>query len=189
MGTPRRAGVSSFGISGTNAHVILEQPPPRWRWPEAPGGQTESEDIAVGCGAVGGVGASPVSALAAQAGRLLGVGCALMRGWIRVDVGCSLARRARRLSIARWWSVRIAPALMAGLAGLAGWLSGCWCGGQGRAGSVGKTVMVFPGQGAQWVGMGRELLDASPVFAEQMRRVLRRWGRGWSGRCWMWCVG
>ncbi|EPQ76894.1 Malonyl CoA-acyl carrier protein transacylase [Mycobacterium marinum MB2] len=40
----------------------------------------------------------------------------------------------------------------------------------GQAAAVGKTVLVFPGQGAQWTGMGRQLLDESPVFAERMRR-------------------
>ncbi|WP_431784975.1 acyltransferase domain-containing protein, partial [Streptomyces chumphonensis] len=33
---------------------------------------------------------------------------------------------------------------------------------------AGKSVFVFPGQGAQWVGMAVELLDASPVFAERL---------------------
>ncbi|KJY17013.1 hypothetical protein VR46_45045, partial [Streptomyces sp. NRRL S-444] len=32
----------------------------------------------------------------------------------------------------------------------------------------GKVVWVFPGQGSQWAGMGRELLDSSPVFAERI---------------------
>ena len=40
----------------------------------------------------------------------------------------------------------------------------------GRAQPVGKTVLVFPGQGSQWVGMGAQLLDTSPVFAEHLRR-------------------
>ncbi|WP_225844202.1 acyltransferase domain-containing protein, partial [Streptomyces albus] len=39
----------------------------------------------------------------------------------------------------------------------------------GVAGPVGRTVFVFPGQGAQWAGMAVELMAASPVFAERMR--------------------
>ncbi|NSL43588.1 acyltransferase domain-containing protein, partial [Streptomyces sp. 8P21H-1] len=36
-------------------------------------------------------------------------------------------------------------------------------------GEPGGTVFVFPGQGAQWVGMGVELMRASPVFAGHLR--------------------
>ncbi|WP_131733087.1 acyltransferase domain-containing protein, partial [Actinomadura formosensis] len=42
----------------------------------------------------------------------------------------------------------------------------------------GKVVWVFPGQGAQWAGMGRELLDSSPVFAERVAEcaaALEQW--------------
>ncbi len=46
----------------------------------------------------------------------------------------------------------------------------------GRAGAVGKTVFVFPGQGSQWVGMGTQLLDSSTVFAEQMQRCEKALG-------------
>ncbi|MCV7145895.1 acyltransferase domain-containing protein, partial [Mycobacterium riyadhense] len=59
--------------------------------------------------------------------------------------------------------------LAAGLAGVAGGEPGVGVV-LGRAGSVGKTVLVFGGQGSQWVGMGRQLLEVSAVFAEQMRR-------------------
>nr|AXL06718.1 polyketide synthase [uncultured bacterium] len=46
------------------------------------------------------------------------------------------------------------------------------------SGPPGKLVWVFPGQGTQWVGMGRELLDSSPVFAERISEcaaALERW--------------
>ncbi|MFH7600687.1 acyltransferase domain-containing protein, partial [Streptomyces racemochromogenes] len=38
----------------------------------------------------------------------------------------------------------------------------------GSAGAPGSVVWVFPGQGSQWAGMGRELLDSSPVFAARI---------------------
>src|SRR5262249_10488928 len=43
----------------------------------------------------------------------------------------------------------------------------------GVARTPGKTVFVFPGQGAQWVGMGAELLDASPVFRDRYQECAR----------------
>ncbi|MGP4053184.1 acyltransferase domain-containing protein, partial [Streptomyces sp. 2A115] len=46
------------------------------------------------------------------------------------------------------------------------------------SGVPGKVVWVFPGQGSQWVGMGRELLDSSPVFAERIAEcaaALEQW--------------
>ena len=59
--------------------------------------------------------------------------------------------------------------LLAGLAGLAAGEPGANTV-VGRAQAVGKTVLVFPGQGSQWVGMGAELLDTSKVFADHMQR-------------------
>jgi polyketide synthase 1/15 len=153
-GRPRRAWVSSFGISGTNAHVILEQ---------APVEETES----------GGEPALPVlpwvvsgrsaQALTAQAVRLLAHVQADQR-LDPVDVGYSLARR----SVFEHRAVVVGAdrqALMSGLAGLAGGEPGAGVA-VGRAGPVGKTVVVFPGQGSQRVGMGRELHSQLPAFAE-----------------------
>ena len=96
-------------------------------------------------------------ALAAQAARLLAHVGADER-LDPADVGYSLARR----SVFEHRAVVVGDdrrALMAGLAGLAQDNPGAGVV-VGRAAPVGKTVLVFPGQGAQWVGMGAQLLDA-----------------------------
>ncbi|MFC5290401.1 type I polyketide synthase [Actinokineospora guangxiensis] len=147
---PRRAGVSSFGISGTNSHVILEQPPAA-----TPVASAEP-------GAVPWVlaGATP-AALAGQAERLLAVaaapqdiaGALLDRTRFAhraVVVGADADERARALS-----------ALARGGADPAAVV--------GSAGAPGPVVFVFPGQGAQWVGMAAGLVAESPVFAERLR--------------------
>src|SRR6202171_6480282 len=161
-GHPRRAGVSSFGISGTNAHVILEQAP-----------EVESVEKVGGSDPSGGVVAWVVSgksgaAVAAQAGRLLAwVGAD--EGLDAGDVAFSLARR----STFEHRAVIVGPdraALLHGLAGLAEGEPGAGVV-VGRATSVGKTVLVFGGQGAQWVGMGRQLYGQLPVFARAFDAV------------------
>jgi polyketide synthase 1/15 len=164
-GRPRRAGVSSFGISGTNAHVILEQ---------GPLGVSETATIAdeSGDGASSSAGLSVLpwvisgksaEGLTAQAGRL----SAYLRADQRLDpldLGYSLARR----SVFEHRAVVVGAdrqALMTGLAGVAAGEPGPGVL-IGRAGSLGKTVAVFPGQGSQCIGMGRELYDRLPLFAK-----------------------
>ncbi|WP_371935045.1 SDR family NAD(P)-dependent oxidoreductase, partial [Mycobacterium sp. TY813] len=175
QGRPRRAGVSSFGISGTNAHVILEQAPAELGGVESLTGVGDSGQSGVSESGAG-VGLAVVpwvvsgrseAALAAQAGRLL----ARVQADERLDpldVGFSLATTR---SVFEHRAVIVGadrPQLMAGLASLAAGEPGAGVV-TGRATSGGKTVLVFPGQGSQWLGMGQQLLDTSPVFTEQMR--------------------
>ncbi|MGW5356027.1 type I polyketide synthase, partial [Streptomyces sp. NPDC004031] len=169
VGRPRRVGVSSFGLSGTNAHVILEQPDAFVdRAPEVHATDTETEaetdtetSTSVVPWVVSGRGGG---AVVGQAGRLLEV---VSAGEVSpVDVGRSLVGsrgvfedRAVVLGSGR-------EELVAGLAGLAG---GVEVSGVVRGRVVGgRTVFVFPGQGSQWVGMAVELLDSSEVFAARM---------------------
>ncbi|WP_254390389.1 type I polyketide synthase, partial [Streptomyces sp. AC550_RSS872] len=155
---PRRAAVSSFGVSGTNAHLILEEAPPA----EPTEDETVSAPLPLTPWVVSG---RSEAALRAQAGRLLER--VVERPELSpVDVGFSLAgtrsafeQRAVVLGGDR-------DALVAGLRSLAEGAPGAGVV-TGRA-VDGGVVFVFPGQGSQWVGMGRELWDASPVFGARM---------------------
>ncbi|MER5547115.1 SDR family NAD(P)-dependent oxidoreductase [Streptomyces sp. NPDC002589] len=162
-GRPRRAGVSSFGISGTNAHVILEQPPSE----DAP--EPARPDA-------GGIlpwvlSAHEPTALYAQAERLAGH-VTDRPGLSPADVGLTLTGRTRLAHHAVVLGGDRAE-LLAGAAALAsrsadpdtalppGVVTGT------RTGD-GRVVFVFPGQGAQWAGMAAELLDTEPVFRDRL---------------------
>ncbi len=154
---PRRAGVSSFGISGTNAHVIVEEVP-------SEDAAAQGDDVAVPWV----LSARSAEALARQAARLLARldDDADLR---MVDVGWSLVSTR---SLFDYRAVVVGSdrdQLRAGLAGVATGEPGAGVV-VGRAQPVGKTVFVFPGQGSQWAGMGAELLETSTVFADQMHR-------------------
>ncbi|MGA5843297.1 type I polyketide synthase [Streptomyces pseudogriseolus] len=139
-GRPRRAGVSSFGISGTNAHVILEE----GEAPEAPVAPSAEGEAAVLPFLVSG---RSEGALAGQIDRLT---AHLESAAVRpVDVA---------------WSLLVSRSVFDHRAVLVGGepvASGV------VTPSAGSPVFVFPGQGAQWAGMAVELLDSSPVFAER----------------------
>ena len=165
-GRLRRAGLSSFGMGGTNAHVILEEAPPQTEVTETAFRTDDSRDVGLSV-APWVLTARSGEALAGQAARLL--------AWVQADerldpadVGWSLV--ATR-SVFEHRAVVVGAdrrQLMAGLARLADGRPGAEVV-VGRAESVRKTVMVFPGQGSQWAGMAVQLLDTSPVFADQMR--------------------
>ena len=150
-GRPRRAGVSSFGISGTNAHVIVEQGDPV----AAPGSDGPVTWL---------FSANDPEALRAQAAKLASVGDAST-----VDIGFSLAttrtlaeHRAGVVAADRAGAVRALTEYAAGRpAGVVDGVAG-----------TGRTAFLFTGQGAQRAGMGLELAAAYPVFAESFDVVI-----------------
>ncbi|GFJ80782.1 hypothetical protein Phou_049620 [Phytohabitans houttuyneae] len=147
-GKPRRAGISSFGASGTNAHVVIEEAP-------------EAEEAAVPAPYDGAVlpwilsGRSEV-AVRAQAASL----AAAVEDSDPLSVGWSLLTSRSTLD---WRAVVVGAGREELLAGL----DSVVVPGRVVAGDRGP-VLVFPGQGSQWLGMGVELLDQSPVFAARM---------------------
>ncbi|MFJ4656843.1 SDR family NAD(P)-dependent oxidoreductase [Nocardia sp. NPDC088792] len=160
---PRRAGVSSFGISGTNAHIILEQAP------AVASAQDSAIRTAPGDGVLPWVvSARNGEALAGQASRL--ASHVAEHDSDSVDVGFSLAA-TRAVFEHR------AVVLAAGRDGL---LAGTEALGRGEsvAGVVsgrvvpGSTGLVFSGQGAQWAGMAAELHAAYPVFTEAFDAIV-----------------
>jgi 4-hydroxyphenylalkanoate synthase len=169
-GRPRLAGVSSFGISGTNAHVILEEASTEVTESTRAAGQSGDEvSSSAGLSVLPWVvSGRSAEALTAQASRLLAHVQAVQR-LDPVDVGWSLARR----SVFEHRAVVVGADRQALVAGLAGVASGEPGAGVvvGRAHLVGKLVMVFPGQGSQRIGMGQALYRQLPVFAETFDAV------------------
>ncbi|MFB7671831.1 SDR family NAD(P)-dependent oxidoreductase, partial [Kitasatospora purpeofusca] len=167
---PRRSAVSSFGISGTNAHVILEAAP------EEPAGTPAQEGPGAAPAVAWALSAKSPDALRRQAGRLLerltdGTDSS---GPDPRDVGHTLAvgravldHRAVLLGTGR-------EELTGALAALArGEESPAVVSGRTGAAGAGGLAMVFSGQGSQRAGMGRELYERYPVFAEAFDAVCR----------------
>ncbi|MBQ1009308.1 SDR family NAD(P)-dependent oxidoreductase, partial [Streptomyces sp. RK23] len=169
-GRPRRAAISSFGISGTNAHVVVEQ-----AVEEPPTEDTESGDapsqpalqVPVHSWVLSAAGAE---ALTAQAGRLLEF---VERGGEPrpVDVGFSLATSRAVLEHRAVVLGGSLDELRAGLGALAEGREGPGVV-RGVARGAGMLGFLFTGQGAQRVGMGRELYEAFPVFAAAFDAVV-----------------
>ncbi|MGI5218907.1 SDR family NAD(P)-dependent oxidoreductase [Nocardia sp. CA-290969] len=168
-GRIRRAGVSSFGVSGTNAHVIIE---------ESPAPDRAARPVSEGVTATpdaGRVDAVPVvvsakspEALRGQADRL--------RNWLLEHPDADLRSVARTLLESRARLDR--SAVVAGrdrdevIAGLTALVSGSSSPNlAGGALVSGKTAFLFTGQGAQRPGMGRELYASFPVFAAEVDRI------------------
>ncbi|MFB0633454.1 SDR family NAD(P)-dependent oxidoreductase, partial [Streptomyces sp. AB3(2024)] len=139
---PRRAGVSAFGVSGTNAHVILEQAPVT-----EPAAEADSREL-------------PVVPLVVSARSAAGLRDQVER--LRTHMEVERVPAPRPLDVG--YTLASARALFEHRRVVLGGTTV-----EGVAGSFGRRVLVFPGQGTQWVGMGAGLLDSSPVFAGRLR--------------------
>ncbi|HEX4702339.1 MAG TPA: type I polyketide synthase, partial [Pseudonocardiaceae bacterium] len=139
---PRRAGVSSFGMSGTNAHLILEEAATRPAVESGPAGVVPLV-----------LSGRTADALTDQAAGVANCVDA------PVDVAYSLATTRSAFEHRAVVVGADADDLRAGLVELAN---------RGVAEPVGRTVFVFPGQGSQWTGMALELAETAPVFAGKL---------------------
>ncbi|MEV0570787.1 type I polyketide synthase, partial [Dactylosporangium sp. NPDC050588] len=163
-GRPRRAGVSSFGVSGTNAHVILEQAP-----------EQASEQVPQQDPSTVDLPAVPWLLSARSAGGLRGQ-AERLHAYISehpelgaTDVGHSLATARGALPHRAVVTGPDRDTLLRHLTDLA---HGTPTTGAvtGHATPAGKVAFLFPGQGSQWAGMAVDLLDTAPVFRDHIGR-------------------
>ena len=169
---PRRAGVSAFGISGTNAHLILEEAPEE----QGPTGQTGSR-TEPGSSRVREeqkhpealpwvISAKSSKALIAQAEALC-QHVAVRAHCSPLDVAYSLASTRSRFRHRVALVAKDREQFLERLAALArGEPSSGTFAGQSQAGR--KVAFMFTGQGSQRLGMGRGLYEVYPVFAQAL---------------------
>ncbi|MET9855399.1 SDR family NAD(P)-dependent oxidoreductase [Streptomyces sp. NPDC006450] len=160
-GAPRRAGVSSFGLSGTNAHVIVEEPP-------AVEAVVPAEDVPVGV--------VPVVVSAKSAVALRGQAERLREHVAAADASLRLADVAFSQVVTRAGLEHRAVLLASNLDELSAGLEVLAADGTSRdlvRGSVaeGLTAFAFSGQGSQRSGMGAGLVARFPVFREALVEV------------------
>ncbi|PVZ08168.1 acyl transferase domain-containing protein [Actinomycetospora cinnamomea] len=156
----RRAGVSSFGISGTNAHVVLEEAPLAEKEGAAELGVDATPKLSPWI-----LSGRSEAALRSQAQRLAAT-VAADAGLATPDVGFSLATTRSTFGHRGVVLASDRAGFISGLEALAeGWAAPGVVSGVAREAS---TVFMFPGQGSQWPGMASDLLKSSDLFGEQI---------------------
>ncbi|WP_111508799.1 type I polyketide synthase [Mycobacterium kyogaense] len=160
-GRPRRAGISSFGFGGTNAHVVIEQPPVAA--PVEPPAETAVTTLVVS-------GRTP-ERVAAQAGMLAewmaGAGAEASLAEVAHSVNHHRSQHPTFATVA----ARTRADAIAGLEALAAGQSAAGVVPAGAAVPKPGTVFVYSGQGSQWAGMGRQLLADEPAFAAAVAEI------------------
>ncbi|GHH04426.1 non-ribosomal peptide synthetase/type I polyketide synthase [Comamonas sp. JC664] len=149
---PRRAGVSSFGIGGTNAHVVLEEAPP----------SAVVERAAR---------ALQVVTLSARTPTALEVMARELAAHVEASPGVALADVAFTRNVGRRAFEHRRAVVAADAAELAERLRKP---ATVEAGRNRRVAFLFPGQGAQSVGMGRELHASEPGFRKDVDAALAR---------------
>ena len=148
--TPRRAGVSSFGVSGTNAHVVIEEAPA----PAATRTAGRTAELVV-------LSARDAAALD-EVARRLRAHLELHPELALADVAATLATGRSAMDLRRALVVGSAAELVEALAARVDGTRAL----PGRP----RVVFVFPGQGGQWAGMARQLLREEPVVRASLER-------------------
>ncbi|ULE34537.1 type I polyketide synthase [Mycobacterium sp. IDR2000157661] len=156
-GRPRRAGVSSFGFTGTNAHVVIEEPPAQ----PAPGPESDATDRSVNVLPLSARSPEALVALARRYGSWMGAHPDADLADVCLTAGARRSHFEHRAAMVVD-SVEGARQALADLAenrtrpGVV----------RGEHTNRPTTAWLFTGQGSQYPGMARELFDTEPVFAD-----------------------